>query len=47
MREPTTWEPLREVPARSHVALRTDRPTEGILADLVASLDDRLGSASG
>jgi predicted kinase len=41
MRELQAWEPLDEVPADQHVMLRTDRPVEQIVADLLASLDQR------
>ena len=36
------WEPLDEVPAASHLVVRTDRPVETVVADLVALLDERL-----
>jgi uncharacterized protein len=39
MRERSTWEPLGEVPARSHIALRTDRPVGSVAADLIRLLD--------
>jgi hypothetical protein len=42
MRERDAWEPLDEVPAQRHLALRTDRPVESILADLLALLNERL-----
>jgi len=42
MRESRSWEPLDEVPAESHVTLRSDRPVEAQLEDLVALLDRRL-----
>lgn len=36
------WEPLDEVPAAAHLALRTDRPVSGVISDLAALLDERL-----
>jgi aminoglycoside phosphotransferase family enzyme/predicted kinase len=42
MRERDAWEPLDEVPAQRHLALRTDRPVESILADRLALLNERL-----
>jgi len=42
MQERTSWEPLDEVPAGRHLVLRTDRPLEGVLADLMALLDTHL-----
>lgn len=41
-RERGRWEPLDEVSPGAHLPLRTDRPTEDILADLRALLDSRL-----
>jgi uncharacterized protein len=41
-RELTSWEALDEVPASSHVVLRSDRPVEEQLADLLAWLDGRV-----
>jgi hypothetical protein len=43
LREHTTWGPLEEVAGDRHVTLRTDRPVQQILADLIALLDQRLG----
>ena len=42
LREQSGWEPLDEVPASAHLALRTDRPVEQITADVLALLDRRL-----
>jgi aminoglycoside phosphotransferase family enzyme/predicted kinase len=42
LREQEAWEPLDEVPAGAHFALRTDRPVEQIVADVLALLDRRL-----
>jgi aminoglycoside phosphotransferase family enzyme/predicted kinase len=42
LREQQTWEPLDEVPAHAHLALRTDRPLEKIVGDVLALLDRRL-----
>jgi predicted kinase len=42
MREQAAWDPLDEVPAGAHFALRTDRPVEQIVADILALLDRRL-----
>ena len=42
LRERETWEPLDEVPASAHVALRTDRPLDAIVGDVLALLDRRL-----
>src|SRR5262249_26771123 len=41
-RERTSWEPLDEVPAAAHVIVRTDRPLEEIIGDVMALLDRRL-----
>ena len=41
-RERVAWEPLDEVPPEAHVTLRSDRPVETQLADLLAWLDRRL-----
>jgi aminoglycoside phosphotransferase family enzyme/predicted kinase len=43
VRESARWEPLEEVPAQAHVTLRSDRPVEAMLADLLALLDSRIG----
>ena len=43
-REASRWTPLDEVPATAHLSLRTDRPVEAIVADVVALLDERLGT---
>jgi uncharacterized protein len=42
LREQQAWEPLDEVPASRHLVLRTDRPVEETLADVLALLDGRL-----
>ncbi len=41
-RERASWEPLDEVPAEAHVILRSDRPAEGLVADLVGLIDRRI-----
>jgi aminoglycoside phosphotransferase family enzyme/predicted kinase len=41
-REHASWEPLDELPADAHLALRTDRPLERIVGDVMALLDRRL-----
>jgi predicted kinase len=41
-RELESWEPLDEVAANGHLALRTDRPLEQVLGDVLALLDQRL-----
>jgi uncharacterized protein len=41
-RETESWEPLDEVPAWAHLALRTDRPLEDVIADVLTLLDRRL-----
>ncbi len=43
LRERAAWEPLDEVDPWAHVVLRTDRPAQDILADLLGLLDRRLG----
>jgi aminoglycoside phosphotransferase family enzyme/predicted kinase len=45
-REFAAWEPLDEVPASAHLSLRTDRPPEEIVGDVMALLDRRLMSPS-
>jgi uncharacterized protein len=40
--EADRWEPLEEVDGQAHVTLRTDRPIEAVLDDLLALLDQRL-----
>jgi predicted kinase len=42
LREQHTWEPLDEVPAARHLALRTDRRLEDVVGDALALLDQRL-----
>jgi hypothetical protein len=42
LREQRAWEPLDEVPAAAHVALRTDRRLDDIVGDALALLDRRL-----
>lgn len=46
-RESSTWEPLDEVAADAHLTLRTDRRGETVAADLMALLDQRIGSLAG
>jgi uncharacterized protein len=42
LRELSSWEPLDEVPAGRHLAVRTDRPMRQITGDVLALLDRRL-----
>jgi aminoglycoside phosphotransferase family enzyme/predicted kinase len=42
MRELGSWEHLDEVPAHAHLVIRTDRPLEQVVNDLLALLDRRL-----
>ena len=42
VRERDSWEPLDELAPVDHIALRTDRPVDGIAGDLGALLDQRL-----
>jgi uncharacterized protein len=42
VRERDSWESLDEVDALDHIALRTDRPIDGIVGDLAALIDRRL-----
>jgi uncharacterized protein len=42
LREQRMWEPLDEVPAHAHLALRTDRHLDEIVGDVLALLDRRL-----
>jgi aminoglycoside phosphotransferase family enzyme/predicted kinase len=42
-RERSSWEPLDEVAPQAHLTLRTDRCVEDLTADLLGSLDQRLG----
>ena len=42
--EGRSWEPLEEVPPQAHLTLRTDRPVERIVDDLVALLDGHLSA---
>ena len=42
LRERQAWDPLDEVAASAHVALRTDRPISEIVGDVLALLDRRL-----
>jgi aminoglycoside phosphotransferase family enzyme/predicted kinase len=44
LRESAAWEPLDEVAAEAHVTLRGDRRPETLLNELVALLDQRIGS---
>jgi predicted kinase len=39
------WEPRDEVPGDSHLIIRSDRPVELLVAELVDLLDTRLGRA--
>ncbi|MGA9860329.1 MAG: AAA family ATPase [Solirubrobacteraceae bacterium] len=39
-----SWEPLDEVPAETHVVLRTDRPVQIVIDELIALLDERLSA---
>jgi aminoglycoside phosphotransferase family enzyme/predicted kinase len=41
-REQQSWEPLDEVPAAAHLAVRTDRSGEEVLSDVLALIDQRL-----
>jgi uncharacterized protein len=43
MRERSAWEPLDELAPEAHVTLRSDRPVEAQLGDLLALLDRRIG----
>ena len=43
VRERSAWEPLDELRPEAHVTLRSDRPVEAQLADLLALLDRRIG----
>lgn len=45
LRERSAWEPLEEVAPQAHVALRSDRPVEDVLADVTALLDRRIDLA--
>jgi hypothetical protein len=47
LHERETWEPLDELPASAHLALRTDRPLEEIVDDVLALLDRRLHDSHG
>lgn len=42
IRELQSWEPLDEVPPSAHLMLRTDRPLEEIVGDVLALLDRQL-----
>ena len=42
LREQRAWEPLDEVPAGAHIAIRTDRDVEQVVGDTLALLDRRL-----
>ena len=37
------WDPLDEVRPEAHVTLRSDRPVEAQVADLMGLLDGRIG----
>jgi uncharacterized protein len=43
LRETAGWQPLDELPAGAHLTLRTDRPLDQIVADVLALIDRRLG----
>jgi aminoglycoside phosphotransferase family enzyme/predicted kinase len=43
VRERDSWEPLDEVPAEAHLLIRSDRPVERAVADVMALLDERCG----
>ena len=43
VRESAAWEPLDELAPEAHVTLRSDRPVEAQIADLLALLDRRVG----
>jgi aminoglycoside phosphotransferase family enzyme/predicted kinase len=43
-RERGKWEPLDEVPAGGHLVVRTDRPLEEIVGDVLALFDRRLAN---
>ena len=45
--EAEAWEPLDEVPGAAHLALRTDRPSDDVVADVMSLLDQRLGQLIG
>ncbi len=47
LRERARWQPLDELPPRSHLLLRTDQPPPAILGDLLALLDQRLEQDGG
>jgi aminoglycoside phosphotransferase family enzyme/predicted kinase len=42
-RERSSFEPLDEVAPEAHLTLRTDRPAEAVVAELLALLDQRIG----
>ncbi len=41
--EQSSWEPLDDAAPRSHVIVRSDRPVQEIVGDVVAEVDARLG----
>jgi aminoglycoside phosphotransferase family enzyme/predicted kinase len=43
-RERLVWEPLEEVAPEAHVIVRSDRPHDAIVADIMAVLDRRMSS---
>ncbi len=45
--ETEAWEPLDEVPGAAHLALRTDRPSDNVVADVMSLLDQLLGQLIG
>lgn len=46
MRERERWQPLDEVRGDAHLLVRTDRPVEQILAEIMTVLDERLWRAA-
>lgn len=47
VRESSTWEPLQEVAPEAHLVLRSDRPVQAQIADLMALLDQRVVPCGG
>jgi uncharacterized protein len=47
LREQRAWEPLDELPAARHIALRTDRDLEQVVGDALALLDRRAPAPAG
>lgn len=46
LRERAGWEALDEVRGEAHLVLRTDRPLDHVVAELIAVLDERLWQAA-